>query len=375
MDQNHELLLLKNIAEILNTETDMLPMLQQVLDRLLQLTKLSTGWIFLVDEEHSFQLAAHASLPEALSFQNKRYMCEGGCWCLDRFKDGKLLKATNIIECQRIEGAITNARGDTNGITHHASIPLKSGDELFGLMNVASPHKRNFSNSELAVLESVAFQIGTAIQRILLFEKEKNYHIIEERNRLARDLHDTVNQLLFSIMYTANGTSSLTKEKKVKKSLTRIQQMSKEALAEMKSLIWQLRNETMEDGLKETFSRYGVNLGLSINYTAELPFALSVPLREVLCKIGKEAINNIFKHAKTDKVHISIFHQNNSLIMEVKDDGIGFEEDKISTGFGLTSMRERAKLVNGECDITSGLGKGTKISVTIPYETKEGIKG
>ena len=87
------------------------------------------------------------------------------------------------------------------------------GSEKFGLLNVASPHKTHFSEEELALLEAIAFQIGTTIQRIQLVEKERKYVVVAERNRLARDLHDSVKQLLFSIMLTAKGTLNMTKDK------------------------------------------------------------------------------------------------------------------------------------------------------------------
>src|SRR5690606_24723303 len=114
-----------------------------------------------------------------------------------------LEKASNIIACQRIENAMASAAEDSGGITHHATVPLQSGDERFGLLNIAAPDTQRFSKEELALLESVAFQIGSAIKRILLTKQEQELALVKERNRLARDLHDSVNQLLFSVTLTA----------------------------------------------------------------------------------------------------------------------------------------------------------------------------
>ncbi len=206
----HRLEALKAIAELLNEATNLQDMLEKMLHTLLQVMNLQTGWIFFIDESGKHRMLVDQNLPPALTWQEKKPMCEGDCWCVERFVNGRLEKATNIIECKRIEDAIECNWGDTEDVTHHATIPLRSGSEKFGLLNVAAPQKTHFSEEELALLESIAFQIGTTIQRIQLVEKERKYVVVAERNRLARDLHDSVKQLLFSIMLTAKGTLNMT---------------------------------------------------------------------------------------------------------------------------------------------------------------------
>lgn len=168
-----ELLTLKAIAETLNRSTDLKVMLQAVLEELLSVTGLKTGWIFLTDERMEFTCAADSQLPKALSQNNKQLMCSGSCWCLNRYWDGRLKEAVNIIECKRIEDVLRLKLGDTEGLTHHATVPLAAAGETFGLLNVGSPGKEKFSDEELTLLESVAFQIGTAIKRTLLFQSEQ----------------------------------------------------------------------------------------------------------------------------------------------------------------------------------------------------------
>lgn len=179
-----ELAILKEIAETLNTSNDTYHMLQAVLEKLLHVTGLTTGWIFLADENGRYTKLIDYHLPAALAFQNKRPMCEGECWCLRRFVEGKLERAVNIIECKRINNAIEHNWGDTEGILHHATVPLKAGGEEFGVLNVASPGKTHFSEEELMLLQSVALQIGTALKRTKLYESEKrraHYYVKLER--------------------------------------------------------------------------------------------------------------------------------------------------------------------------------------------------
>ncbi|WP_018131657.1 GAF domain-containing sensor histidine kinase [Effusibacillus pohliae] len=169
----HELLALKEIAETLNTLNDMHPMLDAVLQKLLQVTGLTTGWIFLVDEEPEYACVVDHGLPPALCWGGKTPMGEGSCWCLDRYWKGKLNHAVNIIECKRIEDAIELNWGDTGGIVHHATVPLKAGGELFGILNVAAPGKEIFTDEELALLQAVAYQIGTAVKRTRLYHAQQ----------------------------------------------------------------------------------------------------------------------------------------------------------------------------------------------------------
>lgn len=166
--------LLREIAETINEAYEMEPMLDSVLKKLLQLTGLKSGWVFLTKPEtRRFQLAADAALPPALGTDEKSPMKAGSCWCLEQLRTGRLHHAANILHCKRIDDAIRLRRGDTDGITHHASIPLRSGDEVFGILNVASPGRTRFSEEELALLQSVAYQIGTASHRIRLFRTER----------------------------------------------------------------------------------------------------------------------------------------------------------------------------------------------------------
>jgi GAF domain-containing protein len=125
----NELITLRAIAETLNNSNDMHQMLNEVLRKLLEVTGLTTGWIFLVDEKPEYSCVVDMNLPPALTWGNKTPMCNDTCWCLGRYWDGKLKHAVNIIECKRIENAIEYNWGDTKEIRHHATVPLKAGGE------------------------------------------------------------------------------------------------------------------------------------------------------------------------------------------------------------------------------------------------------
>lgn len=169
----HELLTLKTIAETLNRSNELRPMLDTVMGILLELTGNTAGWIFLSEEYMEYECAADRGLPPALQRDNKQPMLCGSCWCLNRLWDNRLEYAVNILNCKRLSNARQYNWGDTLGITHHATIPLHSGERYLGLMNVAAPGKEHYTDSELALLQSVALQIGSAIERMQLYSTEQ----------------------------------------------------------------------------------------------------------------------------------------------------------------------------------------------------------
>lgn len=363
-----ELQTLKAIAETLNQASDLSQMLPSVLKELLHVTGIKSGWIFLVNEKGEYKLAADYNLPEGLTWKYKKPMCEGSCWCVDKYQKGRLNRAANIMECKRIENAIEHNWGATEGITHHATVPLRAGNESFGLLNVASPNKTYFSQEELALLEAIAFQIGTAIKRIQLTQKEQELALIAERNRLARDLHDSVNQLLFSLMLTVRGTKEMTNEPEVKEMLSYIQELSQEALQEMRALIWQLRPQGLEDGIGSALCSYGKVLGLEVQVEVKGVLELPGKVEEALWRIGQEALNNCKKHANTKICNIEIEAKNKMVQMVVRDHGCGFhysEGEKIPS-LGLAGMKERAEFLGGNIKIESTVGKGTTITIKLP---------
>ena len=361
--------LLKEIAELLNEETEMIAMLQGALRKFLAGTQFQTGWIFFIDTKGKHQLLAHENLPDALEMGSCRHLQKGGCWCVSKYRNGELRKATNMIECQRIESAIEAKVGDHAGITHHATVPLQSGQEKFGLLNVASPNTVAFTDHELALLESVAFQLGSAIKRILLTKQEQEMALVQERNRLARDLHDSVNQLLFSVTLTARGGSEMTEQTEVKETFREIQHLTQEALTEMRALIWQLRPKGLETGLIEGIKGYAEMLGLSLKINVSGVINLTSRTEETLFRIAQEGLNNVRKHSGVQEAELFITVTQTDVLLVLKDEGSGFQMDENVQipSIGLQSMRDRAKAAGGTADWVSKITQGTELLIRLPY--------
>ena len=369
MSDHSNITILKEIAELLNEETEMIPMLKGALHKFLSGTKFDTGWIFFINEKGKTELVVHENLPEALAFNSCDYLKHGGCWCVSRYRKGELKRASNIIECQRIEGAIEAEIGDPEGITHHATVPLQSGQEKFGILNVASKNTLSFSEEDLDLLESVAFQVGSAIKRILLVNEQQEIALVQERNRLARDLHDSVNQLLFSVTLTSRAGVEMTDDLQIKETFKEVQNLTQEALNEMRALIWQLRPRGLESGLIEAIKSYAEMLGLKLetNVSGVLQFPSRV--EEALFRMAQEALNNVRRHAGVKKAELFVTVTSTDVLLVIKDEGRGFviDNDVALLSFGLQSIRDRAIAVGGTADWVSELGKGTELLIRLPY--------
>lgn len=365
-----ELLTLKTIAETLNRSTDLHEMLQQVLKSLIQVTRLQTGWLFLVGEPPHFTCVAHHAAPPALAADGARRLKEGLCYCLHSFWRGALKEAVNVIKCERIESAIAEGVGSAGGIRHHASVPIMVRGRPIGLLNVAAPRKAHFEPEELALLEAVAYQIGNAVERVRLTVRREELARAEERRRLARDLHDAVSQALFSLRLTASGAQAVIDEdpEAARQALQAIEALAQEAQREMRALIWQLRPPALEEGLLQALQRYGESLGLQVEAEASFePGPLPAAAEEALLRIGQEALNNVRKHATGREARLRLERSGQGLRLEVENSGPpGSVESLRETGLGLKSMRERAEALGGSFAAVLPPNGGVRVQAWIP---------
>ena len=366
-NEHSNITILKEIAELLNEETDMEKMLKGALTKFIEGTKFDTGWIFFIDSKGKSELVAHVNLPNALASKECGHLKKGGCWCVSRFRNKELKKASNIIECQRIEAAVEEHE-DNAGITHHSTVPLQVGEERFGLLNVASSYTTSFSNEDLELLESVAFQLGSAIKRILLTKEQQEIALVQERNRLARDLHDSVNQLLFSVTLTARAGIEMTDQQELKETFKEIQSLTQEALTEMRALIWQLRPQGLESGLMEAIKNYAEMLGIVLNTNVTGVIQLPSRVEEALFRVAQEALNNVRRHSGVKEATLSFTINAKHLVLTIADKGRGFISSNLDIpSLGLQSIKDRVTALQGTATWDSELGKGTKITISLPY--------
>ena len=196
----------------------------------------------------------------------------------------------------------------------------------------------------------------------------------QERAHLARELHDSVTQALFSMGLTLRTLEILmdTDPDAVPAKLVELRELQKDALAEMRTLIFELRPSSLEsDGLVQALRTHATAVqrrtGLTIVVDAEPIERLPLAAEEALYRIGQEALHNVVKHANASNAKLRIATDGNRVLLSVSDDGVGFEPDKVPRlHFGLIGMRQRVDLVGGELRVESRAGGGTLIEAMVP---------
>jgi two-component system, NarL family, sensor kinase len=203
LNVNRELAVLYDIASYLNRQIDVHDALHEILRRVTELLGLRTGWVWLLNEHNETYLAAEQNLPPYLADHPERLT--GSCVCLDTFLSGTIEQASNVdaLRCSRLKNAERDGDPSALGLRFHASVPIHTGDRALGVMNVASEDWRELRPDELQLLHIISDQIGLAIQRAQLSTERTHaatqLATTEERNRLAREIHDTLAQGLAAI--------------------------------------------------------------------------------------------------------------------------------------------------------------------------------
>jgi len=251
------------------------------------------------------------------------------------------------------------------------TVPLITKEQVIGVLDVESDRLNAFDETDLELITSLANQAGIAIENARLYRNARKVAALEERQRLARDLHDSVTQSLYGItLYSqaAAGQLALDHIEQVDKLLDEINQTSQEALAEMRLLIYQLRPPVLEKegiltALQARLAAVEGRAGLKTRLKSDLTTRLPLSFEEGLYRIAQEALNNTIKHAHAQSVSVFL-HQVGSLVtLEVIDDGVGFDVSEACQHgkIGLSAMRDHAAELGGKLSVFSELGMGTRI--------------
>ncbi|MBN1810504.1 MAG: PAS domain-containing protein [Anaerolineae bacterium] len=254
-------------------------------------------------------------------------------------------------------------------------VPLIVKDALYGGMVFYYREQREFSEEEFRLGIMLGDQAALAIENARLRVQAELIAVVKERERLARELHDSVTQSLYSVTLLSEAGRQLAEAgdlTRIGGYLERLGEISQQALREMRLLVYELRplvlrREGLAGALQQRLDavekRAGVDARLLVEGEVELP----APVEEALYRIAQEALNNTLKHAGASNVTVCVRSRDDRVELEVIDDGGGFDLGAAGKdgGLGLTSMRERAEKVGGVLDITSALGEGTRVKACV----------
>jgi len=383
MPPTRELATLTALAQALSRPAGLAESLDAALATVAEALGLETGWVWLLDEgSDEPRLAAARALPPALRAHPEAM--RGDCYCLRTFRAGDLRGAANVnvVWCSRLaQVAETAGQGDggtalVTDLRCHASVPLTAGSRHLGMLNVVSSDWRVLSADELNLLTTAGALVSLAVERSRL-------RAAEERNRLAREIHDTIAQSLAALtmqLEAVDARAGAAGDAHLRESASRALALARATLEEARRSVLELRAAPLEGrSLPEALERLAAEASAGVGAPSiavrtegaasgegEPPAAVEVGLY----RIAQQAVTNLARHAGARHALVRLIHEPDRLRLRVEDDGAGFDPSAVPPGrFGLVGMSERARLLGGTLTVESAPGAGTAVDVTVPLRT------
>jgi signal transduction histidine kinase len=378
-DRTRHLAALFDVTTVASRSLDLQTVLNSSLDRVLEMIGCQSGCVHLVDEDKKvMQLATYRYIPEVIVAHIQTVPIDRGLvgWVM---VNGEPLVAENLAEDPRVINRDAMQIGSGRGF---AGVPLRAKNKILGVLSVIGEEGRSFNAEEVALLSAIAEQVGVAVENASLYQQAEQLAVIEERQRLARELHDSITQSLYSVNLmteTARRTAATGDIERTQYLVARSSEIARQALKEMRLLVYELRPAALtQEGLVGAIqqrldtveSRAGVQARLLVEGSSdELPPAVEANFY----RIAQEALNNSLKHANASQVTVTLYFNQNTVELHISDDGQGFDpsDTQDKGGIGLKSMRERTEQMGGSFKINTVLEQGTNVIVSLPWNGQE----
>ncbi|HEV3381881.1 MAG TPA: GAF domain-containing sensor histidine kinase [Trebonia sp.] len=290
-------------------------------------------------------------------------------------KASEPVRLADIREDPRFEGW-PSAHPEMSGFL---GVPVKNGKEVLGIIFIANKVSgSSFTQRDTELISLFAGHAAIALVNARLYERSRELSVMEERGRLARELHDAVSQRLFSIRAHARAASVLLSQDEAPRAaseIAAIAELGAQAHAELRAVIDGLAPPEL-DGLASSVRRYAEMAsrahGIPVRVSAEVVTGLDPVAEASAFRVAQEALHNALRHSGAGEVKVSLTRTPRRLVLVVADDGKGFDPELVAAasgvggGLGLASMRERAAFAGGRLRVRSAPGSGTEIRLTVP---------
>jgi signal transduction histidine kinase len=371
--RRHQADTLLQVASVVSSTLDLDEVLDRVLDQLQQVVRYDSASVQMLQGEQLQVIAGRGfadveqvlgrSFPMQAPFPN-RYVIERN-------------EPINLANVQEIYPVFRVPPYDH--IRSWLGAPLRIQDRTVGMITLDRRDPGAFSEEEVRLVIAFADLAVMALENARLFSRAEQAAVLEERQRLARELHDSVSQALYGIALGARTARTLLDRDPARAAepLDYVLSLAEAGLAEMRALIFELRPESLEkEGLVAAISKAAASLRARHGLVVEMDFCCDEPTlpidqKEALYRVAQEAMNNIIKHAGASRVDLSLACNDNSLHLEIRDNGIGFDANADYPGhLGLHSMRERMAKLGGSLIIDSQPGAGAILKICVPMQGK-----
>ncbi len=371
--RNRELEALNAIAATSAQSLDLDSLLRDTLDKVLAVMEVDAGEVFLREEvSGDMLLAVHRGLfPEAF-------------YSLNRFERGTgfpgIVAATGEL---LVSGALHR---DTRfvreevvraGFRSLACIPLAVKNQVIGVVTLALRQPEGFAESNLELLTAIGRQIGVAVENARLYREVRRLAVVEERARIGMELHDGIIQSIYAVGLTLEYASLMLDEQPqvTRERLGQAIDGLNDVIRDIRSYILDMRPQRFEGkdlatGLLELVRAFRANTFINVDLAIDRQVSAQVEpdLAIGLFHIAQEGLANVARHARARNVRLALNREDDTLLLDLKDDGRGFDPSTVSRymGHGMRNMEERARLLNGEWRLNSAPGAGTHLQVRVP---------
>ncbi len=376
--RNENLALLDQLASTLASTTDVNQILEKCLSQVMNYLRLEAGEMFLRQEDsRNINLVVHrGATGEKLWQRDQFFLGEGVIGTVVKSGTPVLLNLTDK------DLPELNPKIKKLGIHQIVVVPLNGRRGALGAMCIATRHPRPLDELEVQFLQAIGSWTATTVENARLNMQGRRLAILEERERIGMDLHDGIIQSIYAVGLTLEHARLLMRESP-EQSTKRIEQ----AIADLNSTIRDIRayildlrprhlhNEDLMSGITRLVAEFKANTLLDVKLQGPNEDLSSLPNNAAvaLFHICQESLANIAKHAHAHHVDVSVWTSRDRILLEIRDDGAGFNLDKIKVniGHGISNIETRAQNAGGEVDITSEPGKGTSILAWVPLPEEE----
>jgi nitrate/nitrite-specific signal transduction histidine kinase len=372
--RTRELAALYEVTAVASASLDLEDVLNRSLAQVVAVMNGRSGSIHLLDETgQSLQLVAAYKVPTAIVTEIEQVPLGTAVVGQVIGQEEPLYIPVLDTDSDAVPASVTDSSQNS-----FLGAPLHVKGKVIGVLSVIGQANQQFSPEEVILLGAIADQVGVAVENARLYLQAEELAVVQERQRLARELHDAVTQSVYSAtLLAATGQRALAAGdwEQVANYLSRLQAITGQALKELRLLVYELRPSALEDaGLVEALQHRLDAVESRVGIQARLLVDDDLPLDEAqeagLYRVSVEALNNALKHAEATAVAVRITRHDGTVTLTVEDDGRGFDTAVVSGkgGFGLQSMQERARQLFGDLVIESEIGQGTAVILRLPKE-------
>ncbi|HEX6508714.1 MAG TPA: GAF domain-containing sensor histidine kinase, partial [Chloroflexota bacterium] len=378
-ERTRELSAVLEVSHRVASTLDLEPLLGLILDQLKTVVDYSGAAIFIVEAEHVRVLDYRGPLQRE-QMLNLRIPLERALGYQAAVRQREPVIVDDLWSMTPLASEIGDLRSYFETMVGYANsllvVPLMVKERVIGIVRIDHTEPRAYTPRHAMLAMAFASQAAIAIENARLYARAHDMATLEERHRLARELHDSVTQALYGVTMYAEAATSLMdagQHETATSYLREVRETSQDALKEMRLLIFELRppvlaEEGLEGALRARLTAVEGRVN-GISATMDVQGDLHIPahIEEALYGIAQETLNNIFKHARATAISVSLRQEAATLILEIVDDGAGFDPDLIQGqgGLGLGGMVERAAQAGGHLTVESTPGEGTRVRAEV----------